>query len=188
VAVEGETDLAVIETICESMGLRIRVPYVCDGVSNLRRRLPGFNDAARYSPWLVVTDLDNRECAAGYRRDLVPAPSPGMCLRIAVRETEAWVLAHREAVAAWLCVSQDLVPLAPDELPDPKQALITLARRSKRVLREDLVPRPGSGRLVGPAYASRLREFAHGDWKAEVARTCSPSLDRAMRALHTLTP
>lgn len=187
VAVEGDTDLAVIETICESLGVTIQLPYVCDGVDNLRRRLPGFNEAARYGPWLVVTDLDSRECAAGYRNGLLPAPSRGMCLRIAVRETESWVLAHREAVATWLGVSQDLIPLNPDELLDPKQALVNLARRSRRALRDDLVPRPASGRQVGPAYGSRLGEFARSSWRAEIARTCSPSLDRAMHALSTLT-
>ena len=187
VAVEGDTDLAVVETICESLGITIQVPYVCNGVNNLRRRLPGFNEAALRTPWSVVTDLDARECAADYRRDLLPAPSAGMCLRIAVRETESWVLAHRDAVAAWLGVSEDLVPLEPDALRDPKNTLVTLARRSRRVLREDLVPRPGSGRPVGPAYTSRLREFARGDWRAEAARDWSPSLDRAMRALSSLT-
>ena len=46
-----------------------------------------------------------------------------------------------------------------------------------------MVPRPGSGRLVGPAYASRLIEYAEAHWRPEVAGQCTDSLRRCRERL-----
>jgi len=65
--------------------------------------------------------------------------------------------------------------------------LVDLARLSRRnAIRKDMVPREGSGRSVGPAYASRLVEFATGQWQPEAAAERCESLRRAMRCLERL--
>jgi len=56
----------------------------------------------------------------------------------------------------YLSVSANRVPREPEEVPDPKQALVNIARRSRnRAIRQDMVPREGSGRPVGPALRTR---------------------------------
>jgi hypothetical protein len=77
----------------------------------------------------------------------------------------------------------------PEEIADPKRALVNIARASSsRQIRDDLVPRQGSGRAVGPAYTSRLIEFinAPDGWRPEVAATECSSLAKARRALAAL--
>jgi hypothetical protein len=49
-----------------------------------------------------------------------------------------------------------------------------------------MVPRPASGRSVGPAYASRLIEFARSAWRPEIAAERSESLRRAIASLERL--
>jgi hypothetical protein len=65
--------------------------------------------------------------------------------------------------------------------------MIRLARSSTRkAIRADMVPREESRRAVGPAYASRMIEFASDHWRPSVAAACSDSLARAIRCLQRL--
>jgi hypothetical protein len=111
-----------------------------------------------------------------------------MCFRVAVRAVEAWLLADGEAIAGFLGVARTAIPSrSPDDLDDPKRMLVEIAKSSRRrEIREDMVPRPASGRSVGPAYASRLIEFATSAWRPEVAAMCSESLRRAIASLERL--
>ncbi len=106
-----------------------------------------------------------------------------------VRHVEAWLLADRERISAFLGVGTVKVPRDPETLEDPTRTLVDLARQSRRRdIREDMVPRPGSGRSVGPAYTSRMIEFAAdaGRWRPEVAAENSRSLGRCRNALKRL--
>jgi len=110
-----------------------------------------------------------------------------MCLRVAVREVESWLLADREQIARFLSVRLSQIPREPDELEDPKRVLISIAGGSrKREIRQDLVPRPESGRAVGPAYDARLIEFVANCWHPVEAAVNSRSLHRCIAALERL--
>jgi hypothetical protein len=159
-----------------------------NGKTHLRQRLSGFNQAARHAPWVVVVDLDHSaECAPPFCRDWLPHPSAHMCFRVAVREIEAWLLADRERLARFLSIASGRVPANPEALDDPKLALVNLARHSRRRdIRDDMVPRPSSGREVGPAYTSRVIEFVESQWRPEVAAHLADSLRRCRLRLRGL--
>ena len=145
----------------------------------------------RFAPWLAVVDLDQDEdCAPDFIHDVLPSPARGMQLRVAVRAIEAWLLADVERLAAFLRIPRARVPLNPDLEPDPKSALIALARRSRnRAMRADIVPRQGSGARVGPGYTGRMIEFVRGaahPWRPEAAVQRSDSLRRCVMALRSL--
>jgi hypothetical protein len=82
------------------------------------------------------------------------------------------------------------VPDDPDAELDPKATLVNIARRSrKRAIVDGLVPRPGSGRKVGEAYAGMVADFVRATprpWRPEVAALHSDSLRRCIAALETL--
>ena len=60
-------------------------------------------------------------------------------------------MADRESIASFLAVSIAKVPQHPNLDPNSKQTLINIARTSRsKNIREDLVPRQGSGAKVGP--------------------------------------
>lgn len=185
-AVEGLPDAAVAARLIESAGLRVGRPFIAGGKATLLRRLPGYNNAARFSPWLVIVDQDDDGPCPGALADRLASPrNAHLILRVAVREVESWIPADREGVSRLLEIPQDLVPREPDRLDDPKACLIGLAERSRsRSVRQTLLPDPGSGRSVGPGYATTMAVFAEDRWSVEKAADRSPSLARAVRRLH----
>ncbi len=120
-------------------------------------------------------------------QDWVPHPAPHLCFRVAVRALEAWLLADTDAVASYLSVAKTRVPADPEAEAHPKRTLVNIARLSRRpAIAKDMVPREGSGRSEGPAYASRIVEFASLHWRPEVAAERSDSLRRAIACLRRL--
>lgn len=189
-AVEGITDEAMLRRLCLQVGTQASVVYGRGGKQNLLQLLAGYNHSARFRHWFVLIDLDREPCAPGASTEWLPDPAPLMCFRIAVRELESWILADAERLAMFLRVEERSIPANPDGLADPKQVLVNVARLSRsRDIREDIVPRPGSGQSVGPAYASRLIEFLQPTpigWRPEVAVNHSTSLRRCIQALEQL--
>jgi len=180
VAVEGMTDEAIVRRVLGELGhTAIRV-FLSGGKGLLLERLLRYNTAARHFPWLVLIDLDHdAECAAAARALWLPSQSDDMCLRIAVREAESWLLADRDTLAGFMGVTMSHIPLDPEALDDPKQALVNLARRSRRrAIREGMVPRQASGRAVGPLYTSLVNQYVLGSWRPQVAAEYADSLRR----------
>jgi hypothetical protein len=157
----------------------------------LRAGINGYNNAGRHRPWIVLVDLDqDADCAPNLCRSWISKKSPKLCFRVAVREVEAWLLSDRESIARFLSVPIPRVPIDPESEINPKQTMVNLAATSKRRdIREDMVPRPGSGRSVGPAYTSRLVEFTQSPqplWRPSNAAKHSKSLQRCMKCLEQL--
>lgn len=190
-AVEGITDEALLRRVCRYVGAETPVVYGKNGKDALLRSLAGYNNSARFRHWAILIDLDDAPCAPDARRLWLPHPSELMCFRIVVRELESWLLADGERIADFIGVDRHHIPGTPDNLDDPKESLLDIVRRSRRRhIREDMLPRPGSGQNVGPAYASRLIEFLQETpegWRPEVAVDHSDSLRRCIRALERLT-
>lgn len=190
-AVEGASDEAVFSRVVRSRGADVHRVQVQQGKPGLRRALPGYNSAARHAPWLVLVDLDHDfECAAALASVWLPRPSRFMRLRVVVRAIESWLLADHERFSMFFSVPKSALPFGPDDLEDAKVSLLAaVARSRRRDIREDMLPRPGSGRRVGAAYTSRLIEFA-GDtsrgWRPDAAAERSPSLAKCLTRLDEL--
>lgn len=191
-AVEGPVDEAVVRRLILDVGAEPGPIYGKNGKHHLQKHLKGYNEAARHTPWMVLVDLDyDAHCAPPFRAEWLPSAASHMCFRIAVRAIEAWLLADCERVARFLSISVSHVPRDPEAVDDPKAVMVNLARRSrKRGIREDMVPRPESGRKIGPAYVSCLIEFVEDKvtgWRPDVAARSSDSLKRCVRCLQRLT-
>jgi hypothetical protein len=190
-AVEGPSDEAVLRRIVVSRGAEVHRVQIQNGKANLRRALPGYNNAAQRDPWLVLVDLDqDSDCPAALASEWLPTPSAYMRFRVVVRQIESWLLADAERFASFFAVRRNGIPGAPDQLQDAKAALLAVVANSRRrVIRQDMIPRPSSGRRVGPVYTSRLIEFASNvdeGWRPEVAADHSPSLARCVSRLNEL--
>ena len=190
-AVEGDVDEAVVRCLIEHVHAKTLAIYGRNGKSHLHRRLSGYNRAARFSPWIVLVDLDlDAECAPPLRKSWLSKPSHYMCFRIAVRAIEAWLMADRERFARFLSIDIAGIPRDVEAVKHPKLTVVELAKHSRRrEIREDMVPRAASGRAVGPAYTARLIEFVMDTkirWRPEVAAGYSESLKRCLRSLRRL--
>jgi hypothetical protein len=187
-AVEGTLDEAVVRRLIAHAGGHPGPVYGKHGKAALRAKINGYNNAAMHAPWVVLVDLNSdADCAPPLCRDWLPAPAPLLCFRVAVRQVEAWLMADAETLASYLGVSRGRIPLDPEALPNAKLQMVDLARGSRRsAIRQDMVPRVGSGRSVGPAYTSRLIEYVKMQWRPEVAARRADSLRRAITCLARL--
>jgi len=160
------------------------------GYGYLKKIIPGLNQAAAGMPYLILTDLDNAECPLAIISSWLTQPKhPNLIFRVAIKEVESWLLAHREAFAEFLGITVSLIPANVDKIPDPKQLLINLARKSKkRKLREAIVPERNSTAKIGKDYNGQLIQFVQNYWQVESAQVNSRSLQRAMNALINFQP
>lgn len=184
-AVEGVTDEAVAKRLLGEAGLQTGSVYTRSGKHSLDPRLAGYNDAARFSRWLLLRDLDDdAACAPTLAARLLPRPAPLMRLQIAVHAVEAWLMGDPESLSAFLGVRRGKIPPCPEVVVDPKRVLIDLARQSRRrTVREEIAPPSGSKARVGPGYAAALIEYATGDWRPAVAAAQCDGLARLRRYL-----
>lgn len=157
------------------------------GVSKLKADLPRYvQQALHLRPVLCIADTDGT-CPVTLCRDWLPQAVPQrFLLRLAVTESETWVMADRSAFASSLGVSVVSVPRDPEALPDAKREVLRLAARSsKRRVKEEMlslqdINKPGTG------YNKHLCAFVRQGWRAAVAREASESLNRAILALERL--
>jgi len=159
------------------------------GISHLYTRRNELNTSARQMQILLLIDLDNPNiCPPQIRARWFPRGlSTGLMFRIAVVEVEAWLLASRTELARYFRVSAALIPLGVEQIGDPKQHLINLARRSPdREKRSDIVPENGSTAKIGRNYNGRLAAFISNDWNMHEAAANSPSLLKLVNSLSQL--
>lgn len=187
-AVEGSVDEAILRRLVSHVGGELGPTYGKRGKQHLRDRLAGYNNAAEHAPWITLVDLDHDfDCAPPLRNEWLPNPARWMCFRVAVREVEAWLIADHEGIAEYLSLSKATIPRESEDLEDPKRTMVDLARRSRRRdIREGMVPSEGSGRDVGPTYASSLIEFVLNHWSPQRAQHRADSLRRCIERLRCL--
>ncbi|MBX3081347.1 MAG: DUF4276 family protein [Anaerolineae bacterium] len=186
--VEGITDQAALAQLIAHIKAEPSQIVTIENKKHLLKRLVNYNQAAQFSPWVVLVDLDlDFDCAVKAKNAWLADPADTMCFRIAVRKLEAWFLADRENIARFLGVSVALVPKDPEALDDPKLEMVNLARKSKkRAIIANMVPREGSGRATGIAYAASLIDFASNHWNPDQAAENSESLRRSIECLKRL--
>lgn len=149
------------------------------GNGYLSSKMDSWYQMAQHQVMLVLTDLDRANCLVEFRDQwLVTVPPQNLLLRIAVREVESWVLADHIAMRA-LIGERGVLPAAPDELADPKQSLLKLAKSAPKQVREDLLKTIGGNLAQGLGYNARLTEWINSEWSPRRAAGRSPSLARA---------
>jgi hypothetical protein len=189
IAVEDFLSEMVLRVMFEQSGRHFAVGACMGrmGFGYLKKNINGFNNAAKGTPFLILADLDQAECPPILIDEWLPVPKHNnLIFRIAVREVESWLLAHRKAFAGFLGIRENLIPPRPDELEDPKRVLIDLTAKSrKRRLREAIIPARGSTAKIGPDYNGALISFVQKSWKVREAAERSPSLNRSFHTIKT---
>ena len=190
--------LAVEDELSESISRQIlryfnfEIQYTIRGKGNvfLRQKAPEFNRSANQTSIFLLTDLDTpRACPPRLIQSWIKGPiNPTFFFRVAVMEVESWVMADRMGFAAFLSIPLHRIPSPTDDILNPKEFLLSLARRSKKKsVREALLPAQGSTLSVGNEYNTLLSEFVQEHWNIERAAPVSPSLKRTLDRLHQAT-
>lgn len=184
--VEGPVDEVCLRRLLDYVGATAGIVRVKQGKNNLLDELRKYNQAANYSQWVALIDLDRDfACAVDAKRKWLPHPARYMCFRIVVRAIECWLMADREAIARFLSVSIAKVSKTPEQFDDPKQELINLARQSSNIkTQKAMVPRPGA--RVGGLYTAYMIRYIQNHWRPDVALDNADSLRRTVRCLRQL--
>jgi len=185
--VEDAPSEAVLRRLVGLAGQTLNVTTVfrAGGFGQIKSRITNFRNACQVVPHIVMTDLDAYPCVPDLLKDWKIGKLPDrMLVRVAVREVESWLLADGEGIAKLIQVPTVKIPGNPDELPDPKQVLLNLARKSKsRRFASEFVPATGSKAKHGPLYNLHLTAFAEKSWDSNRAERASPSLKRAIHRI-----
>ena len=186
IATEDALSVAVVCKILEIKHVSAQnlIILPTGGFGRLKSKLGSYCQAALNGRNIfMLTDLDQAPCAS----KLVNSWFEGLTkpsrflFRVAVREVETWLLADRSAFANYLGISPNLIPRNIEDLADPKQYLLSLARRSSsRKLRTELLPRDGVLATQGFGYNENLVDFVANSWSPLRASELSISLDRTL--------
>lgn len=193
IAFEDALSEAVLRRLILEIHTDIQVAVAIGGRGNsyLQAKLPALRRTAYKIPVLLLTDLDALSCAPELITNWFgPGVLPkDLLFRVAVRETEAWLLADLEGFSRFSGVPKAKLPLSPEQLVDPKQTLLNLVRRHGHGdIKADLMPAPGSSAKIGFGYNAALIRFVHSFWSVKRAAAHADSLDRAYRRLSELSP
>lgn len=190
--------LATEDALSEAIGLRLldelsdsvhpNLLLRKDGFGYLKSKMDNWRQLAQRQIVFILTDLDQTACPAALRADWIGKNQQpvNLLLRVAVREVESWVLADHEAMRK-LIGQKGTLPPQPDDLPDPKQHFLKLAKLSPREIRADLIKEKNAIASQGLGYNNRLTAWVNSDWNPERAAQRSPSLERTRTRLRELT-
>ncbi|RQV28075.1 DUF4276 family protein [Burkholderia cenocepacia] len=187
-ATEDELSEQVGLCLAAEAGLDVGQRLRKNGNGYLRSRIPNFCQMAQQQPVFLITDLDQSTSASSLIADWfgqTPCPA-NFLFRIAIREVEAWLLADHDAIRALFGRRVGRLPDSPDNLPDPKQALLALADLAPRRIREEVVVKRGSVASQGIGYNPVLCAWVRDTWQASRAAGRSPSLARTIDRLQEL--
>lgn len=110
--------------------LTVKTVYKNGGFGYIKSNVKRFWKASQQIPFVVLADLDNEICAPSRVLNWLGfIPCTGrFVFRIAVHETESWLMADRGSFSDFLGISERLVPKDPDILLDPKEKLLKVIR------------------------------------------------------------
>ena len=186
--------LATEDELSEAIALRLieelkKPHYVAHklrrgGFGYLRSKMDSWVQMSQYQIMLVLTDLDHAKCLVEYRDEWLPHKTlpANLVFRIAVREVESWVLADHHGMRK-LIGTKGVLPKDPDQLVDPKQTLLGIAKLAPKNLRNDLMRNVDGHLQPGLGYNAQLTQWIKTSWSPERAAERSPSLARARKRL-----
>jgi hypothetical protein len=192
-AVEDELSEAIMRQLLHFSEREycIGTAYGRTGFGYLRRTSRGFNQAAKGTPFVLLTDLDEGPCPSALIAEWLGgvALNSNFLFLVAFREVEAWLLADADHLAKFLTIKSNLIPTACENISDPKQTLVNLARKARSAaIRERIVPRSRSTAQQGPDYNACLITFVTGHWDIRAACDASTSLRRTVERLRAFEP
>jgi len=187
-ATEDELSEEIGLCLLREVGLQVGIRLRRGGNGYLKSRIGSFCEMARRGGVLVLTDLDKSLCPEALIQDWLGQRTkpPELSIRVAVREIESWLLADHRAMRDLFGVKGMPFPSSPDQLTDPKQTLLKLARKAVKSVRQELLAQPGSIAAQGLGYNFVLVRTVRTSWAPERAAELSPSLRRSRQRLKEL--
>lgn len=181
IVVEDVLSQHALSRILSSLNKQVRYVYGNTGCGFIDSKIEGFNHASKHWPVIVLRDLDHHPCPGAFASSLLPNKHPTLIFRIVVREVEAWLLADRAGFSRFIGVKEDRIPTNSEDILNPKEFLIELAKSGKRSIRDQIVPDNNSAGFYGKNYNGCLIRYIHSGWDIENASQHSRSLTKLLK-------
>jgi len=173
-------------------------PFVVNGYGKIKTEmLPAMKKMAEDKGIcsIILVDLDadasGDPCAPSlirrwfaFENDAPITIHPKLIFRVAVRETEAWLMADKKRFAKFMKMPIVNVPKNPDTLRDPKKKIFELIDQYCRRQRGRMLP--SSGSHIGPDYNPSLCQYIQDQWRPKEASLFSDSLKKTILSLRKL--
>ncbi len=142
-----------------------REPINTGGRTQLEANLGNYAKRAGLGPVLCIADSDGRCVKSILDQKLTFPRPPSFALRYAVAEAECWIMADTDTFAAFLGVSSARLSRNPEQLPDPKAALLALAGTSRHRRVRDRLVSPMNPAKPSAEYNLTLRDYILKSWR-----------------------
>lgn len=191
---EGRSDAAIARALIAAAGATPGKDYSRPkktGKAALDQRVQGLNNGAVFgSPVLILRDLDqDAPCAGALVGKLVAERHPRCIIRIAVPSAESWLMADRDAYAAFCGVSVAALPSQPEKNPGLKTLIRGWVEAGKATkLSRHMKEARGRGVPDWQSLGEWHADFARSDWNPTRAAKSglAPSLTRALGRLREM--
>jgi len=166
----------------------------------IKQKISEFNKLSESYPVILLSDLDNNDCAPQLLNKLFPkGKNEHFIFNIAIDEAEAWLMADRDGFSKYFYVDIADIPFPIAQKQGGPKALIEmdfkykssmfltheLIRKSKKKeLLQQLMPKVGA--VKGPEYNSVILPFIENYWDISQARKNADSLNRMICRIERL--
>jgi hypothetical protein len=171
--------------------------------SQVKAKIPNFNELARTIPVILLTDLDDDPCGPIGKNNLLGTlvQEQDFVINIAVDEVEAWLMADRDGFARYFGVPVAQMPISVMQKMSGRKALpeVSVPVKSSWLFTHDLMHHstnaekkaqvavsPMDNNSKGKEYNTAVVPFIQDVWNPEEARVASDSLNRMIVRLGKL--
>lgn len=171
--------------------------------SQVKAKIPNFNQLADSIPVILLTDLDDEPCGPIGKSNLLGAvvQKPDFVINIAVDEVEAWLMADRDGFSRYFGIPLAQMPISTMQKMSGRKALpeVSVTVKSSWLFTHSLMQNstnsekkaqvavsPTDKNSKGKEYNTAVVPFIHNVWNPEVARVASDSLNRMIERLRKL--
>lgn len=161
-----------------------------NGCGDIIKNIEKYNALSRIHHVMVMLDLDLKNNEDDFLESVhkkIKRKEDKLLFSVPIREVESWILADRKGLSEFLRISENRIDNNPDQLLDPKEKIVNLAKSAKNAeARTGIPPKAGSASKVGISYNTLLKGFVNENWSIERARENSPSLNKTMLILERI--
>jgi len=190
IAAEDILGLSALRKIIETeTSLSIENEINAQGSLNLKKRVRTYNQAAAYSPFIVITDLDKKQCPKKVLEQWLAGitVNDNFIFRICVQEIETWMIADRDNFSRYFKIPLARIPTSVERINDPKEFILELVRKNSPLsIREMVLPAKNSNGKTGRLYNTVFQIYISEHWYITAAQASSTSLKRAVSRIREM--
>jgi hypothetical protein len=175
----------ILKKILSLTGIfEVKTSFLSGKRSNIQEKIKNYNITADITPFIVLIDLDQDECAPSLINNWFAGDiNRRLICRVAVTEAESWLIADTKNFSKYFGIPFNKMRTDPELLPDPKDFIFRMVgSHSNARLKNAIIPKKHA--KIGRGYNTEMTRFIADHWDPSTARNYSPSLGKAIDSIN----